>query len=279
MGYNTKLEEMIGKGIISEDEAVIFSHSIKQLNPTYTLEPKKQLPNIMIGSILGIVILSAVAVIAAMPSSGVETIQDVSQSLNQPSATGDMGSTATSLITIFLLFSVPFSIIALAVIAKYNKLVELDENLKQSKAVVESTLQKRHDLVQDLAAVAKEAMNFEETTQTSVAGQRSSKAQDLHSVLQQSSNADYILPKLNAVSEAYPELTATTNMLALQTSLAEIEQDLQIARNVSVYSTANLNNELRSVLGSFVAKLYDFKEQNYFTAEKAAHNKSPISLN
>lgn len=283
MGYQEKIEEMMNKGVLNAEQAKAFEQSIAQLTPGATA-PRRPLPLAMMGTVLGILILGGfitAVTMGAAPAAGPEVIQNVSQAMNQPDVTGNIGSTASNLMAIFLLLMVPVTVITLIIAREYNTLVGLDEDTRRAKGVIESSLQRRHDLLPNLMTVVKQAMSFEETLQSSVTEQRSGRAGALEATLKHAAahpaDPAAILPQLSAVIEAYPALKAQENILSLQYSLQQIEDGLLVARNIYNAAAAEFNSEVRSVTGGFVAGLCGMKEQNYFSADTAAHQKPILS--
>ena len=133
-------------------------------------------------------------------------------------------------------------IIILWVIGAYNGLVQADVNVDNAWAQVETSYQRRADLIPNLVATVQEAVEFEQETQTKIAELRTQVA----SVKNEIQNAktpdemDSAGEKLNGIVENYrglninvenyPQLKATTNFLALQDELAGTENRISVER-------------------------------------------------
>jgi LemA protein len=83
------------------------------------------------------------------------------------------------------------------------------------------------------------------------------------------------LGRLLAVAEAYPELKADKNFLALQQQLAEIEDQLQMARRYYNGTVRNLNISIESFPSNLVAGVLGFRELLFFELEDRAQAASP----
>lgn len=268
MSYQERLERMVESGTLSAEQAKEFERSIAGL-PSVEKPARKPLPVFAIGAVLAVVMLGGVVVkLVTGAASDTAVIQNIAQSMNQVGATGDLGSAATSLMTIFLLLMIPVTVIILLIARQYNILTRLEEETRLAKSIIESALQRRHDLIPALMSVVKQAMTFEETLQSSVAGHRSGAAAALESALkEQKAEA---APALLAVMEAYPTLRAQENILSLQQSLQQVEGSLQAARNFYGAASADFNSARRGVLGGFVAGLCGMSAEGYFSADTEA---------
>jgi LemA protein len=83
------------------------------------------------------------------------------------------------------------------------------------------------------------------------------------------------LGRLFAVAESYPQLKADTNFLALQQQLAEIEDQLQMARRYYNGTVRNLNISIQSFPDNLLAGLLGFREQPFFELEDRAQAVTP----
>ena len=70
-----------------------------------------------------------------------------------------------------------------------------------------------------------------------------------------------------AVAEAYPELKANQNFLALQNELAELEDQFQMARRYYNGTVRDYNISIQSFPDVLVARLTGFHEEHFFEAE------------
>ena len=83
------------------------------------------------------------------------------------------------------------------------------------------------------------------------------------------------LGRLFAVAEAYPDLKADKNFLALQQQLAEIEDQLQMARRYYNGTVRNLNINIQSFPDNLLAGMLGFRALPFFELEDRAQAATP----
>ncbi len=79
------------------------------------------------------------------------------------------------------------------------------------------------------------------------------------------------LRQLFALSEAYPDLKANQNFLALQEELTATEGRVAYARQFYNDSVLGYNNKIQQFPAVLFAKMLNFTERDYFEAEPGAH--------
>jgi LemA protein len=154
----------------------------------------------------------------------------------------------------------------------YNHLVRLRNEAKTGWANIDVQLKRRFDLVPNLVEAVKgyaehERELFESITQARTAGQQASGPAQ---AAQADSDLGGGLTKLLAVSEAYPQLRASENFLALQQELSDIEDKLAAARryyNQTVYAFNTAQQTFPTVL---VSRLFGFSEREFFETDQTA---------
>jgi LemA protein len=78
------------------------------------------------------------------------------------------------------------------------------------------------------------------------------------------------LGRLFAVAEAYPQLQANQNFLALQQQLTETEDRIAAGRRFYNANVRALNVRVESFPSSIVASIFHFEKAEYFEAEDPA---------
>ena len=73
-----------------------------------------------------------------------------------------------------------------------------------------------------------------------------------------------------ALGEAYPDLKANTNFLALQEELSATEGRVAYARQFYNDSVLGYNNKLQQFPTMYFAKMLKFERRQYFEADEAA---------
>jgi LemA protein len=160
-------------------------------------------------------------------------------------------------------------LLALGVVAIYNRLVRLRNRSENSWAQVDVQLRRRYDLIPNLVEAVKgyashERATFEEVTE---ARTRAQQAGGVEEQAQAENVLTAALGRLFAVAEAYPELRATENFQQLQAQLADVEQNIVIARQVYNDAVLTYDNALETVPTNIVAGMFSFRPREYFETE------------
>lgn len=171
-------------------------------------------------------------------------------------------------------------------ITNYNSFIKKEEAVKQTWAEVQSTYQRRLDLVPNLVNVVKGVSDFERTTLESIAAARSKALNESQAteVTPENYNRQRVAQdslaaatnRLIVVIEKYPTLKGTAAYSGLQTQLEGTERRIKIAREDFNAAIADYNRKTRSFPSSLVAGIFGFKEKKGFTAEEGAEN--PVEI-
>jgi LemA protein len=130
-------------------------------------------------------------------------------------------------------------------IALYNRLVGLRNQTTNGWKQIDVQLKRRHDLIPNLVATVKGAMEFEQNTLTAVmeARSRAMAAAGPAEAGRREGELTQALGRLFAVAENYPQLRATENVKMLQEELSATENKVGFARQfyndiATTYNTA-----------------------------------------
>ncbi len=160
-----------------------------------------------------------------------------------------------------------------------NGAVTVNENVKKSWGNVETSYQRRNDLIGNLVKTVKGAADFEKSTLEAVINARSKATsvtidptnitpEQLAEFNQAQSGVSSALSKLLVTVEAYPELKANQNFLKLQDELASTENQILTARTRFNESVETYNNYVLKMPRSMF--LSSYKEKAYFDAVAGA---------
>jgi LemA protein len=162
-------------------------------------------------------------------------------------------------------------------ITLYNRLVRNKNMAEEGWSGIDVQLKRRVDLIPNLVESVKGYMGHEQkllkeitdlrtrTMNTSAIGEKS-----------QTENAlSRSLSQLFAVAEAYPDLNANKNFIHLQTQLAEIENQIQMARRYYNGTVRNLNILIDSFPATLVASTFHFEKREFFEVEKPEDRELP----
>ncbi len=165
----------------------------------------------------------------------------------------------------------------------YNGMNGARLDVDQKWADVQSSYQRRSDLIPNLVATVKMAANFETTTLTQVIQARASAssikldAKDLTPEKLQQFQASQgqlsqALGRLMVVSEQYPTLKATENFTNLQVQLEGTENRIKYSRDQYNASVMKYNVSVTNFPSNILAGMFHFKEKPSFQAENAAQS-------
>lgn len=162
-------------------------------------------------------------------------------------------------------------------ISANNKLVGLDEGVKSKYGQIETMIQRRADLIPNYVETVKGYASHESDTLIEVTKARGAvndaiaKSSPENPNTQEISAAnDKLSIALNAVVEAYPELKANENFMALQDELTGAENRIAKARKDYNDVVETYNQNVRRFPTSIVASLRGFKQRAYFEASEGA---------
>lgn len=172
-------------------------------------------------------------------------------------------------------------ILAGSLIGSYNGLVESREEVSQMQSEISNQLQRRADLIPNFVATVKGYSDYEQETFTAVTNARTAVA-NANSVGEQA-NASAQLDSaidiwVNAVTEAYPELKANENYIALQDELAGTENRIATARRDYNSSAKNFNVKIKKFPRSILAGIFGFDAFEYFEADEGAQKVPQVSF-
>ncbi len=159
----------------------------------------------------------------------------------------------------------------------FNRLVRQRNMVREGWSGIDVQLKRRTDLVPNLVETVKAYAAHERGVLAEVTAMRASSmaAGDVGSQASAARGLQASLGKLMAVAEAYPELKADKNFLALQQQLADIEDQLQMARRYYNGTVRNLNIAVQSCPAGLLAGLLGFREEPYFELDDRSEAAAP----
>jgi len=159
-----------------------------------------------------------------------------------------------------------------------NNAVELQEGTKEAWADVESSYQRRNDLIGNLVKTVQGAADFERTTLREVIEARAKAtsttidasnltAENIAQFQQAQSGLSDALSKLLVSVERYPELKANQNFVELQSQLEGTENRINIARDRFNDAVKPYNSYVRKFPAKFITGFIGFDEMGYYESE------------
>jgi LemA protein len=162
----------------------------------------------------------------------------------------------------------------------YNALVTGRNRSEEAWADIEVQLKRRYDLIPNLVNTVKgyaihESTAFEKVTE---ARAKAISAQGTVGAGQAEGELSGTLKSLFAITEAYPELKANTNFLALQTELSDTENKIQAARRFYNGNVRDYNTKIDMSPSNVVAGMFNFKKKEYFDLPDTDAAQQPVQV-
>lgn len=157
-------------------------------------------------------------------------------------------------------------------VVTFNDLVMARNRVRKAWADIDVQLQRRHDLIPQLAATVKGYAVHEQATLATVAALRT-RAQDSGSIAQRGRIEGEIAAQVShllAMQESYPELKASANFLDLQRQLVAIEDAVQAARGDYNEAVRAYNTQIEQFPDVMLARPFGFAAREFFQAQDTA---------
>ena len=184
-------------------------------------------------------------------------------------------------LAILLLIIVGFALImGLWTYSTYNSLVNLDEQANKAYAQVDVVLQRRFDLIPNLVETVKGYAAHEKDVLTQVTEARAKVGQATTPANRIGAENDLTnaLSRLMVVVEAYPQLRANQNFLALQDELSGTENRIAVERKRYNDAATDYNIRIRRVPGNMVAGWFGFQRKPLLEAPAAAQEAPKVKF-
>jgi len=168
-------------------------------------------------------------------------------------------------------------VIVAFVIALYNGLVRLRQEVKNAWAQIDVQLKRRYDLIPNLVNTCKGYIAHERGTLEAVTKARQ-QAIDAKGIAEKAGAENFLtqtLRSLFAVVEAYPDLKANQNMMALQEELASTENKIGFARQFYNDTVMRYNTRIQTVPANMIAGMFGFTAEEFFELQDAAERQAP----
>lgn len=165
-----------------------------------------------------------------------------------------------------------------AVIA-YNGLVKARQMVREAWSGIDVQLKRRANLIPNLLATVKGFAKHESETLEKVTEMRARVGQvaagDIAGRAQAEGMLSQALGKLMMVAEDYPDLKANENFLELQSSLAEMENEIQMSRRYYNGAARSMNVKVESFPSNIIANTFKFDQVEYFELENDSDRAVP----
>ena len=169
-------------------------------------------------------------------------------------------------------------VVALWTMGMYNGLVRSRNEVKNSWGQIDVQLKRRHGLIPNLVETVKGYMAHERNTLEAVSKARQQAIQVTGDVAERAKAENALsqtLRSLFAVAEAYPDLKANQNFLALQEELTSTENKISFARQYYNDAVLRLNNKIQMFPSNVLANMFNFQMEKFFEVEAAEERQAP----
>ncbi|GEN80376.1 LemA family protein [Actinotalea fermentans] len=158
-------------------------------------------------------------------------------------------------------------------VGTYNGFVRLRNLVQEAWRQIDVELHRRHDLIPNLVETVKGYAAHERAVFDEVTAARAAAAAPGSSPAEQAVQENQLttaLGHLFAVAEAYPQLRAADNFLALQAELTNTEDRIAAGRRFYNANVRQLNTKVESFPSNIIAGWFHFSRAEYFEAEEPA---------
>ena len=180
--------------------------------------------------------------------------------------------------------------VAAGLMFSYNSLVQAETKIDSVWASLESSYQRRADLIPNLVNTVKGQANFEQQTLTNVIEARAKATQtkidpsnlteeQLNEFQQNQNQVGSALSRLLVTVEQYPQLKANDAFMKLQDQLEGSENRINVARNQFNEAARIYNEQVRQFPTKLAAMIFGFKAKPYFKSAAGSENAPTVNFN
>jgi LemA protein len=171
-------------------------------------------------------------------------------------------------------------VVLLWLMFSYNRFITFINRAKEAWADIDVQLKRRYDLIPNLVNTVKgyathESTAFEKVTQARAAAMGAGSLADKATA---ENNLAGALKSVFAIAEAYPDLKANQNFLALQNELSDTENKIQAARRFYNGNVRDLNTSLEVFPGNIIAGAFHFSKMEFFNLEGSETEREPVQV-
>ena len=165
-------------------------------------------------------------------------------------------------------------------VKSYNGLVTLKQEVTQKESDIQTTLQRRADLIPNLVNTVKGYASHEESIMKEVSDARAALvgANNTGDQLAANEQMTSALNRLLAIAENYPDLKANTNFIQLQDELSGTENRITQARRAYNDAVKTYNTKIQRCPTSLIAGIFNFEAFDYFQANEGAQEVPSVNF-
>lgn len=161
-------------------------------------------------------------------------------------------------------------LLVLYLISVYNKLAKSKVVVEEASSDIETFLKQRYDMIPNLVEIVKgyakhESGTFKEVTELRT---KAMAAGSLPEKMKLEEGISGAISKIFAVAENYPELKANTNFIELQSTLKDIEDQIQKSRRYYNGAAREFNTAIAVFPTNLIAQIFGYKKVDFFEASE-----------
>lgn len=167
-----------------------------------------------------------------------------------------------------------------------NTAVVLNQNIEEAWGNVETTYQRRNDLIVNLVKTVQGAAEYEKGTLEAVIQARANATKTVvdptnitPEQLEKFSQNQSALSRLLVTVENYPSLQANQGFLNLQAELTSTENQILTARTRFNEAVKPYNTHIKTFPNSLFAGVFGFKEKAFFKSVEGAEKAPNVEFN
>jgi len=155
-------------------------------------------------------------------------------------------------------------------IGLYNKLAKQKVLVDEASSDIETFLKQRYDMIPNLVEIVKGYAKHEKETFEKVTEMRTKamSAGSLEEKMKYEKELSGAVTNLLAVAENYPELKANENFKELQTSLKDLEDNIQKSRRFYNGTVRDFNSMIAVFPNNLIAGIFKYKAMPFFEADE-----------
>jgi len=164
----------------------------------------------------------------------------------------------------------------------YNSLITLRIRVDEAWSDITVQLKRRLDLIPNLIETVKGYVKHESSVFTDVTEARNAalNAKGVKETAAADNQFEGALKSMFAVAEAYPDLKANQNFIALQQELVDTEDKIQASRRFYNGGVRDLNTKIQTFPSNVVAGMFKFTSREFFELSEAeqAQAEKPVDV-
>lgn len=176
-----------------------------------------------------------------------------------------------------IIIAAVIAVVGLWIMSSYNGLVHSKALVQEAWSGIDVQLKRRYDLIPNLVNVVQGYSMHEKTIIEDIVRARAASmgAVQVDEKEKAEISLNHSLKSLFALAEAYPDLKANENFLALQKDLSGIEDELQLARRYYNGTVRHYMTKIMQFPSNIIAGIFNFHAISYFEVTQDQERQAP----